>query len=83
VSAVDSGGGATNIVIDNATIDHNGGPGVSASGNTTTVRMRNSTINRNAVGLSAVSGGKLVSFGGNLVANNTSNGAFTQTFPLQ
>jgi hypothetical protein len=81
--AVDSGSGGTNVLIDAVNIDHNGNPGVSANGSNAIVRIRNSTVTRNATGLSTVSGGKIISFGGNVVTSNSSNGAFTQTVAPQ
>jgi hypothetical protein len=58
-----------------------------ASGNATGVRGReNSTINisnvtvvDNKTGLSATSGGHIVSFGNNKITNNRTNGTPTQT----
>ena len=41
--------------------------------------MCNSTVTANDRGLDAGGGGKLISHGGNAVAGNTVNGAFTST----
>jgi hypothetical protein len=48
-----------------------------------TERVRNSTVTGNATGLIATNTAKLISHGGNIVAGNTVNGAFTQTVGQQ
>jgi hypothetical protein len=83
IRAVDSGGGATNVVIEESTSANNGTWGVAATGANTVVRVRNSTITGNGRGLIATTSAKLISHGGNVVAGNTVNGAFTQTIGQQ
>ena len=54
--------------------------GIVAEGASGSVRISNSTATRNAVGLSSVSGGAIVSFGNNRVnGNNSADGAPTST----
>jgi len=53
------------------------GYGVYATGTGATVQMSNSVVFGNSVGLGAVSGAALNSFGNNQVQGNTSNGSFT------
>ena len=43
------------------------------------MRMRFSTVTGNATGLLANGGGQLISQGGNTVAGNTTNGAFSSS----
>ena len=79
LNAIDSGGGATSVVIEGSTFSNNGTQGVISNGANTTVRMRNSTVTGNARGIIFANSGKLISGGGNLVRANTINGAFTAT----
>ena len=81
--AIDSGGGATNVTIEGSTLSGNGTNGVGSSGASVTTRVRNSTVTSNGRGLLAVASSKLISHGGNVVAGNTVNGAFTQTIGQQ
>jgi hypothetical protein len=70
--------GTTNVVVEESSLDSNG-TALSASGAPTTVRMVNTRVMLNTVGLLAGSGGKIISNGGNVVRGNTTNGAFTAT----
>ena len=79
VNAIDSAGGATNVVIEGSTLSNNGSHGVVSNGANTTVHMRNSTVTGNARGIIFTASGKLISVGGNAVVNNTVNGAFTSS----
>ena len=81
--AVDSGGGTTDVMVEGSTFASNGSFGVGANGVNATVRMRDSTVSGNANGLIAAAASKIISQGGNVVAGNTTNGAFTQTLPQQ
>ena len=56
--------------------------GVRAIGSAT-VRVKNSEIVGNDTGLSAVSGGALLSGGGNTIQANGTNGSFSGSYPLQ
>lgn len=83
LNAIDSGGGATNVMIEGATFSNNGTQGVISNGNNTTVRMRNSTVTGNARGIIFSNSGKLISGGGNLVTGNTVNGTFSSSVAQQ
>jgi hypothetical protein len=83
LNAIDSGGGATNVMIEGSSSNNNGSQGVVANGVNTTVRMRDSTVTGNARGLIFVASGKIISHGGNVVAGNTVNGAFSSSLPQQ
>ena len=83
VYAADSGGGATNVTVEGSTSANNTTFGVGASGTNATVRVRNSTVNGNGTGLQIASSGKIISHSGNVVAGNTTNGAFTSTVAQQ
>jgi hypothetical protein len=83
VFAVDSSGGATNVMIEGSSSANNVTQGVYVSGSNATVRMRDSTVTGNALGIGVGSGGKIISQGGNTVAGNTAQGAFTSSLPLQ
>ncbi len=61
----------------------NGAAGVSSVGSFTTISISNVTTVHNANGLSATSGGSIVSFGNNRNIGNTTNGAPTSTVPQQ
>ena len=83
-AAVYEGGtGVSTMTIEGSTVANNATFGVVASGATATARLVNSVVSGNARGLITTSGGNIVSQGGNMVAGNTVNGAFTQTLPLQ
>jgi hypothetical protein len=83
IQGVDSGGGASNVVIEGSTISSNASVGIRAVGANTAIRLRNSTVSGNGTGIAAQNGGKLISHGGNLVAGNGANGAFTQVVAPQ
>jgi hypothetical protein len=83
VFAIDSGGGATNVTIEGSTSASNVTFGIAANGASVTERVGNSTVTGNGTGLIATNAAKLISHGGNIVAGNTANGAFTQTVAQQ
>jgi hypothetical protein len=83
IFAVDAGGGSSNVMVEGSTSSNNGTWGVATSGANVTTRVRNSTITGNGRGLLATASSKLISHGGNVVAGNTVNGAFTQTIGQQ
>jgi Right handed beta helix region len=67
------------IVLENCVAAGNAS-GIVAEGASGSVRISNSTATRNAVGLSSVSGGAIISFGNNRVnGNNAADGAPTTT----
>ena len=70
-------------MIEGSTSANHGTFGVGANGANTIVRMRFSTVTGSATGLLANGGGQIISQGGNTVAGNTANGAFSSTQPLQ
>ena len=77
--AADDGNGATNVMIEGSSLVSNGAAAVAALGSKTTIRVRNSTITANGRGLNAGPGAKIISFGGNVLAGNAIDGAFTST----
>jgi hypothetical protein len=79
--AIGSAGATTLVSLSNSLIA-NGGVGIltQQSGG---VNVENTTITRNTTGLQQLTGGTAVSFGNNRLLNNTANGAFTSTTPLQ
>lgn len=83
IFAADSGNGVTNVVVEGSTAANNGTFGLAVNGANVTLCVSNSTITENGTGLAAVASGKLISHGGNLLAGNTTQGAFTQTLPSQ
>lgn len=74
-----AGSGAINVVASGTRITGNAVVGVRSGGSATAVLVSNALVSGNSVGLDAQSGGALVSVGGNVVAGNGSNGAFTAT----
>jgi hypothetical protein len=54
-----------------------------AAGGDSVMRVRNSSVTANGIGLDAVNPGSLLSYGNNSVNNNTTDGAFTGTVGLQ
>lgn len=71
--------GASTVNVYDSDISQNANAGVFA-GPTAEVRIARNTISQNAFGLSvSPSGGKIVSFGGNVIFGNTTNGAPNQT----
>lgn len=82
ISFVDEGGGTTKGVVDSTTITGNTAQGLGAYGTNVTVRVKDSRITGNGQGLER-SGAQLISNGGNVVAENTSNGTFSSTVAPQ
>jgi hypothetical protein len=76
-------GAPSSVVLARATISSNGGQGIFVSRALATVRVRQSEITGNAVGVQSANGGQLVSHGDNVLAGNTTNGAFSSTLPEQ
>ena len=76
-------GGPSTVVLTRTTIASNGGQGIVASRALASVRVRQSEITGNAVGVQSLNGGQIISHGDNVLAGNTSNGAFTSTVAPQ
>lgn len=70
------------VFLDSLVVDKNAGAGIQA-GPGATIRLNNSTVTNNFVGLQAVKGGRLISFGNNAVAGNTTDGFPTETIDLR
>jgi hypothetical protein len=73
--------GSTSVAIEIANVS-NGGTALLASGSTLIARVRDSTFANNGIGISG-SGAPVISHGGNVLAGNGNNGAFTATVPPQ
>ena len=76
-------GAPSAIVLERTTVSGNLGQGIVASRDLASIRVRQSTITGNGVGVQSLNGGQVISHGDNLLANNSANGAFTATLPLQ
>lgn len=84
VNAFVSGGASLSLSLDRTTISDCAGAGIRSVGAGTTVRMTQSTVTNNALGL--VSGGSannIVSYGTNQVFGNTTDGSATTTVARQ
>ena len=78
-----TGGMSARAELDRVNLNQNGGTGLLVNGATAIARLNDSVVTFNNTGLSATNGATLISFGNNVIANNTTNGAPTQTVPLQ
>ena len=78
-----AGAGGSRVQLDRVRIEGNSGHGIRAVGSKAIVRISNSTIANNNRGLSAANDGKIVSFGNNVLIDNTANGAPTSTIALK
>jgi hypothetical protein len=67
------------VLVVGCTIEGNKASGIVSFGSTTGVVIKDNVITNNAAGLYSHSAGGIVSFGGNLVYQNTTNGAPTVT----
>ena len=76
-------GGPSTVVLTRTTIASNGGQGIVASRALASVRVRQSEITGNTIGVQSLNGGQIISHGDNVVAGNTTNGAFTSTVAPQ
>ena len=76
-------GGPSAVVLERTTVSSNGGQGIVASRALASVRVRQSAITGNAVGVQSLNGGQIISHGDNVLAGNTTNGAFTSTIAPQ
>jgi hypothetical protein len=71
--------GVVQVVMRNSKVVGNDGRGVVSRGTGSIVRISDSTISGNGIGLSAIAGGQLISHGGNLVSGNDVDRNFTST----
>ena len=71
------GAASGNLLIDRVATTNNGTFGLRADGGSSALLVTNSTITRNATGLSTVNGASILSFKTNNLFNNTSDGTFT------
>jgi hypothetical protein len=78
-----SGGSPSKVQAARTTISSNGGQGIYASRSLASVRVRQSVISGNTVGVQSQNGGQVISHGDNVLADNTTNGAFTATVAPQ
>jgi hypothetical protein len=69
---------AINLFLERMVITNNGN-GISSNGNVSTVRLSDSTITQNNVGLVINNSAQIISFGNNRIAGNTTNGAPSST----
>jgi hypothetical protein len=82
VAATPSGGAPIGVYVKN-TKSANNGFGIRSIGSNVTVRVDGSSVIGNGTGLTALSGGALLSAGNNMVQANGSNGAFSGSVGLQ
>lgn len=82
VAATSSGGAPIGVLVSNTKLTNNG-YGIRSIGPNVTVRVDGSKIVGNTTGLSALSGGALLTFGNNVMQANGSNGAFSGPIALQ
>ena len=74
--------GTVAVTVRNSTVTGNT-TGIVANASGAVVRVANSTISSNVNGLLVFSGGQIVSHTGNVLVNNTTNGAFSSTVAQQ
>ena len=80
---IDSGGGSSSVKIEDSEFSNNTNQGIVVSGANAVVRIANSSISNNVRGLLPAASGKIISQGGNVVAGNTVDGAFTSSLPFK
>ena len=78
-----AGGGSANVTLVNSLVSGNASSGILSEDALTTVTVSNSLVTQNGNGLRVMTGGALVSQGGNVVVSNTTNGSFTATIAKQ
>ena len=76
-------GNAVNLTLDGVTVSGNGQIGLLAQGTGAQIRLSDSTVTANAVGMQSSGGGALVSFGNNRNYGNVSNGSPDSSVPQQ
>lgn len=82
IMAVPTAPGAAQVVLDRVVVARNGGVAVRATSAAAVIWLSNSVVTGNGLGLSPQSSGVIHSFGNNVVINNTTDGAPTDTIPL-
>jgi hypothetical protein len=65
------------VLIRNSTVTGQTDAGIFSRGASAVVRVADSTVSGNRIGLASVSGGQIISHRGNVVADNKTDGAFT------
>jgi hypothetical protein len=83
VATTSAGGAPIGLMIKNTRSVNNAGFGVRSIGSGVTTRLSASTVTGNGIGVTATSGGAILTFGNNEIAGNGSNGSFTGTATLQ
>jgi hypothetical protein len=84
ISAFTNAGAATtSITLDRSSSTLNGGSGVLSQSSRALVFLGNSTVMGNATGLSAVSGGQILSYQNNQLTGNVSDGAPTAVLTMR
>jgi hypothetical protein len=78
-----SGAGAADVVLARVTVKGSGGAAIRSTGAASRIWLSQSIVTGNATGLSPGAGGTINSYGNNVIANNTTDGAPTNTLPLQ
>lgn len=81
-SSSGAGSAASQILIENSSISNNAW-GVFSTGATSVVRINRSVLSQNNIGLNAVSGGKILSYGNNAINSVSATGGPTGTIGLQ
>jgi hypothetical protein len=81
VATTSSGGGPIGITVRKSELTNNG-YGIRSIGSGVTVRADGNAVIGNNVGVSAISGGALLTAGNNIVQANGSNGSFSGPVPL-
>jgi hypothetical protein len=76
-------GPTVSMVLEHSASVRNGGSGINAQGAGAYVSLRDSTVDWNATGLTASSGGLILSYQNNLIAGNLSPGVTPPSFSLQ
>jgi len=76
-------GSIASIVLDHSVSLHNGGKGIQAKGTGAYVTLIASTVAWNAIGLTAITGGLILSYQNNLIAGNPSPGTSPVSLSLQ
>jgi hypothetical protein len=77
-----SGSGRAEVFLDRVQLENNAKNGLAAQGDRAVVRLNQSTITHNGMGID-VARGSVISFGNNAIAGNRTDGAPSSTQPLQ
>lgn len=80
---VPAGNGTAALVVRNTVVSGNSSTGIASQDVGATVQVTGSTISDNGFGVRSLASGTLISFGDNVLANNTTNGTFTSTVTKQ